>query len=128
MIRIEEVEHTADLRLRLCVDDESEIYKGVVEAIRFATEVEVAAEVESTAVLNLKGDIEDQIFDMANELIYHLSKGLFPVELSKEGELLKISLGRVVKDPHLEVKALTYHDLMLRKTDDGFCTYLVFDI
>lgn len=128
MIRVEEVEHTADLRLRLCVDDESEIYEGVVEAIRFATGVEVAGEVESTAVLNLKGDIEDQIFDLANELIYHLSKGLFPVGLSKEGELLKISLGHIVKAPHPEVKALTYHDLMLKKADDGFCTYLVFDI
>jgi len=128
VIRIEEIEHTADIRLRLCVEEIQEFYLGVIEAMRYVTGVEVLPKAETVMSLKLEGRLEDQIFDLGNELIFQLSRGLFPVALSKSGNELKIELGRVVQHPTVELKALTYHELKVTASSNGFCTHLIFDV
>ncbi|MCD6253683.1 MAG: archease [Thermotogae bacterium] len=128
MIRIEEVEHTADIRLRLCVEEIQEFYLGVVEAMRYLTGVEALSKAETVISLKLEGRLEDQIFDLGNELIFQLSRGFFPIALSKIGSELKVELGRVVQHPTVELKALTYHELKVTAFPNGFCTYLIFDV
>ena len=131
-------EHTADLGLRARAADLDALFAEAAACL-FSAIVEDPGTVraETAVTVELAGtDREFLLFDWLKELLYrydgeHLLFGRFEVQVREDG-LTGAAWGDPV-DPerHVllhEVKAITYHELKVEKTDDGWLAEVIVDI
>lgn len=131
-------EHTADLGLRARAADLDALFAEAAACL-FSAIVEDPGTVraETAVTVELAGtDREFLLFDWLKELLYrydgeHLLFGRFEVQVREDG-LTGAAWGEPV-DPerHVllhEVKAITYHELKVEKTDDGWLAEVIVDI
>ncbi len=134
----ETFEHTADLGLRVRAADRTQLFAEAGQALLSV----VVANPESLArrvrkSLRIVGqDVEYLLFDWLNELLYlfeseRLLLGEFAIEWEPEGfratcwgELLDRRRHELLR----EVKAITYHRLLVREEPDGWLAEWVVDI
>ena len=134
----EHFEHTADLGLRVRAPDLDTLFAEAAEAL-FAAIVEDLAEVQplQRVEVRLSGDDREYLlFDWLKELLYrfdaeHLLFARFAVHVDDHG-LSGTAWGEPL-DParHVlshEVKAITYHDLRVEPTPDGWLAEVIVDI
>lgn len=134
----ETFEHTADLGFRATAPDLDGLFAEMARCL-FASVVEnpeaVRPEVEQT--VEVAGtDPEYLLFDWLRELLYRFDAGHwllvhFDVRISATG--LRATVRGEQFDParHVlshEVKAITYHDLKVGKTADGWLAEVIVDI
>ncbi len=138
MLMYEHFPHTADLGLRVMAPDLETLF---VEAARGLSAM-VVPDLDTVRPLQsrqfeISGSERDYVlFDWLNELLYvldteHLLFSQFVVRLSDSG-LTAEAQGEPL-DParhrlEHEVKAITYHRLTLRSTEDGFLAEVIVDI
>ena len=131
-------EHTADLGLRATAADLDALFAEMATCL-FSAVVEDVASVrpEAAVTVELAGhEREYLLFDWLKELLYrfdadHLLFGRFEVRVRPDG-LTGTAWGEPL-DParHLlnhEVKAITYHELRVEPTDEGWVAEVIVDI
>ncbi len=134
----ETFDHTADLGLRVTAASAAELF---VEAARGLVSVliENPEEIRPTEerTLTLPGEAIDYLlFDWLSELLYLFERsrfvaGVFQVQLGESG-LQAILRGETI-DPTRhrlshEVKAITYHDLIVQESESGWEAEMIVDI
>ncbi len=134
----ETFDHTADLGLRICAPDLNSLFAEAARAL-FAALVENLDAVKPTRRLDLVVVGEDReylLFDWLKELLYHFNAehlllSRFEVEVRSDG--LQGSGWGEPFDPARhelthEVKAITYHGLLVEQNDDGWLAEVIVDI
>jgi SHS2 domain-containing protein len=130
----EQLEHTADLALRICGHCLTELFVNAAYAMfsqladlkRIQPVVEEQVSVEGT-------DYESLLVNWLNELLYlhetqnAVYKVFEIVDLSHQG--LKATVcGATTADVYTIIKAATYYDLDISETAEGYTATIVFDV
>ena len=142
-----ELEHTADLRVEIYGRDEQELFQNAVESLYVllglpdlsGREVDVAAD-----SLRICGqDREEALVQLLGELLYRatvegkrLNLDALSLRRSAEGEagfeVVVIGCWQKLGDKEMtgkrEIKAVTYHNVQIRRTKQGFSAEVVMDI
>ncbi len=137
-MRFRTIEHTADIGIEVEADNLSELFEGVAAAM-FSLMVDpdtVRQTVERELSLEA-GDLEELLFMWLNELLFVLyADGLlfsgFKVKDIGEDRLVATAIGEKL-DPQRhrldeEIKAATYHEMMVERGDDGWKARVIFDV
>jgi len=132
--RFEEIEHTADLAIRAYGRDMREIFANAAYGM-FALMAEPSAEepAREREVSLEATDYEGLLVDWLNELIYlHEVEGetysQFAIETLSPTELKAQVTGGPTKIKTRAIKAATFHELEVVKTDKGYQATIVFDV
>jgi SHS2 domain-containing protein len=131
-------EHTADLGLRVRAPDLDTLFAEAAACL-FSAVVEDPAAVrpEAEHAFELAGtDREYLLFDWLRELLYrfdadHLVFGRFEVRVRDDGLSAKAWGEPLDPARHVlshEVKAITYHELKVEQTPDGWLAEVIVDI
>jgi SHS2 domain-containing protein len=131
-------EHTADLGLRVTAPDLDTLFAEAAACL-FSAVVEDPAAVRPQAeqAFEIAGaDREYLLFDWLRELLYrfdadHLVFGTFEVRVRADGLSAKAWGEPLDPARHVlshEVKAITYHELKVEKTPDGWLAEVIVDI
>ncbi len=130
--------HTADLGIEVFGGTAGELFTNAAFAIFDLLTDLNCVELRETRRIEVEGvDRDDLLVNFLRESLY-----LFNGErwLAKQFTILEFGGNRLVAeakgelfDPHkhlikLELKAVTYHQLGIRKTQEGFTTKVVFDV
>ncbi len=135
------LDHTADVALRVCGDTLEDLFATAVAGWRFVT-------LESSPVADL-GEKQFQVRGASPEelLVNFLSEINFTFQVGKwvAARVLELRLQRQAElwelvarvggeffrpnkhEIYTEIKAVTFHQLNIEKTAEGYCTNLVFD-
>ena len=137
-MRFRTIEHTADIGIEVEADNLGELFEGVAAAM-FSLMVDpdtVRQTVERELSLEA-GDLEELLFMWLNELLFVLyADGLlfsgFKVKDIGEDRLVATAIGEKL-DPQRhrldeEIKAATYHEMMVERGDDGWKARVIFDV
>jgi SHS2 domain-containing protein len=137
-VRFRTIEHTADIGIEVEADNLGELFEGVAAAM-FSLMVDpdtVRQTVERELSLEA-GDLEELLFMWLNELLFVLyAEGLlfsgFKVKDIGEDRLVATATGEKL-DPQRhrldeEIKAATYHEMMVERRDDGWKARVIFDV
>jgi SHS2 domain-containing protein len=131
-------EHTADLGLRAKAPDLNALFEEAAKALTSAiVEDPAAIGPETEVTIDIAGtDREYLLFDWLKELLYHFDAehmifSRFDVKVRDDG-LTGKAWGEPL-DParHVlshEVKAITYHELKVERTADGWLAEVIVDI
>ena len=130
----EEIEHTADWAIRVWGEDQRALYEnaalGMVSLLGDAKPIEITLRrsIEVTAI-----DAESLLVDWLTELLYLLEDHLIFDQIHVtgiEGNTLRaeISGGPPDEPINKHIKAVTYHMLEIKQTDQGLETVIVFDV
>ncbi len=130
----EEIEHTADIALRVWGKDLAELFANAaygmasqltdVEEISPTDEAEIALEAE---------DVEILFVEWLSELLYLGERRShvyvqFEMQEVTEKELRAIARGGKVETYHTNIKAVTFNELEIVQTEKGYETTVVFDV
>jgi SHS2 domain-containing protein len=132
--RFEEIEHTADLALRVYGRDVKELFANAACGM-FALMVEPSLE-ESACQREVSleaTDYEGLLVDWLNELIYlHEVEGetysQFAIKTLSPTELKAQVTGGPTKIKTRAIKAATFHELAIKETANGLVATIVFDV
>jgi len=138
----EEIEHTADWALHVWAATLSELYVEAARGMFHLTAPEAAGPPASAAerpaaqprslTLNA-GDAESLLVAWLQELLYlSETEGVvfddFTVEHLTPTHLTATAWARPASRPEKPIKAVTYHNLTIRRVDGGYSVALVFDV
>jgi SHS2 domain-containing protein len=132
--RFEEVEHTADLALKVHGHSLKEVFiNAACGLFSLMADLENLAPSVSREVHLEAPDRESLLVDWLNELLYlhEVEEEIytrFEIETLSSTALSATVWGTKVKASKLTVKAATFHDLEIRETEDGYMTTVVFDV
>jgi len=130
----EQLEHTADLALRIYGRDLRELFANAAYAM-FSQLADVE-HIASTAqqVVRVEGaDRESLLVNWLNELLYlHETRGevysTFEIHELSPTSLRATVRGQKSEDIDTIIKGATYHDLSINQTASGYVATVVFDV
>jgi SHS2 domain-containing protein len=132
--RFEELEHMADLALRVYGEDPADLFETAAYAMfSQLADLSLSGPVQERQVEVEGTDWESLLVNWLNELLYlHETSGVVYVDF----EVLELSPqrleARVEGAPAIRVrgiiKAATYYDLSIVQTDEGYAATVVFDV
>ncbi|MCP1661727.1 MAG: archease [Methanocalculus sp. MSAO_Arc1] len=133
---IEELEHTADVRIRITAETREELFARASEAlfgILYTGEC-ISANTRSFQV-SADSD-EDLLWEFLSELIYISETEFFVVckteiRFTEDGLCAKIHGEPFVTGRHgggREVKGISYSELSIESVEDGFSALIIFDV
>ena len=133
--RFEEIEHTADLALRVYGRDVKELFANAAHGM-FALMVEPSLLEEPTREREVsleRMDYESLLVDWLNELIYlheveEETYSQFAIETISPTELKAQVSGGPTKSKTKAIKAATFHELAIKETTNGLVATIVFDV
>jgi len=129
----EEVDHTADIAIKVWAED---FYSLLIQAARgLYHSMGVVNHLENSInelIVLQEESLETILVDFLNELLYFIEDKLllfdeFEFENRCNSLFVKMK-GRKVHPPTLEIKAVTFHNLIVSSTDQGFNATITFDI
>ena len=134
--RVEELGHTSEVGLRLSAATPETLYCCAARAMfdLLQTEVEPDAPAHRFEVHIAAQDRESLMVDWLSELLYlHETEGIVLVDCRltdlSETSLLAVVEGSPPKaPPYLHIKAVTYHQIAVEQTGDGWAATVYFDI
>ncbi len=131
------LEHTADIRLEVLGETVEQLFinaaRGFTDLVAEATELAPSEEVD----VSLEAEtVDDLLVDWLRELLYLNQAENFVFIDAQDVELTGASfkariLGRKLGSnelPPFDIKAVTYHDMSVERTTQGYMTRIVFDI
>ncbi|UCC76873.1 MAG: archease [Anaerolineales bacterium] len=132
--RFEQLDHTADLALRIHGRDLRELFASAAYAM-FSQLAEVAG-LDHTIerIVRVRGtDCESLLVNWLNELLYlHETEGevysAFRIDELSSDCLAATVHGAPCEEIYTIIKAATYHNLTINKTGEGFVATVVFDV
>jgi SHS2 domain-containing protein len=128
------IEHTAELQLEIHARSEAGVFRQAVEALRELLADDQPARGDR-AERNVEAEATDRgalLAEWLAELVFLAeSDGLVPEEVRDlvvgEDSVTAVVAGRLDEPRHL-IKAVTYHDLELRRDRDGLRGNVVLDV
>jgi len=137
-MKYEEIEHTADLRLKVYGRDERELFANAAFAL-FDTMADLSkVEARETDVVEGRGaDLEETLVAFLGELLYRFEGDR---RIYRDFEIAELQDDRVKAacrgesiDPErhdikAEIKAVTYHDVEIARGPDGLSVVLTCDV
>jgi len=132
----EELAHTADLEIRVWGEDLGSLFRQAAAGMIQLSGVEGLTEGISSVKQNISleaMDFEGLLILFLEELLYRLTEDYMVYEIRKlsisSEYTLKAKLkGAQIKSYQRDIKAVTYHNLNIRTTADGYEVNIVFDI
>ena len=77
-------------------------------------------------------DNEEFLVSFLSELIFFAEDeglGFYQYDLRIDGDLLRAELlGKPIEQQNKEIKAVTFHNLSVKETSNGYATSIVFDV
>jgi SHS2 domain-containing protein len=132
--RFEEIEHTADVALRVHGHNLKEVFVNAACGLfSLMADLEGLSPSVSREVHLEALDRESLLVDWLNELLYlhEVEEEIYTrceIEALSSTALSAIVWGAKMTASKLTVKAATFHDLEIRETEDGYMATVVFDI
>jgi SHS2 domain-containing protein len=142
-----ELDHTADLRVEIQGKDEQDFFRNAVESLYLLMGLPAVSDCREAApveTLEIKGqDPEEALVELLGELLYRATterRRLYVQELSvrrgeeaAEGFRVVVCGGweTITDDDRVglrEIKAVTYHDVQIRRTNRGWTAQVVMDL
>jgi SHS2 domain-containing protein len=134
LFRFEEVEHTADLALKVHGHSLKEVFANAAYGMFSLMADLEGLEPTTSREISLESlDYEALLVDWLNELLYlhELEEEIytrFEIEALSSNALSAIVWGAKMITSKLTVKAATFHNLEIRETEDGYLLTVVFDV
>ena len=137
-MRYEEIEHTADVRLKIYGADERELFANAAFAL-FDRQVDLSAVeiVSADKVVAGGAEIEETLVNFLNELLYRLEGEdrvyrEFEITELDNNDVAAICSGETF-DParhekKLAIKAVTFHDIEITRGDAGLSVAITCDV
>ncbi|HMT20464.1 MAG TPA: archease [Promineifilum sp.] len=129
------VEHTADWALRIRGGDLAELFRHAAEGLArlLVADIAVVGRDETRELTLESYDVEGLLVDWLGELAYWAERDglVFPeVEMRQvtPTRLAAVVRGGRASELQKHIKAVTYHDLAIRKTESGLEVTVVFDV
>jgi len=131
------LDHTADFGVRIYGKSLEELFKSGFEAIMNAmVEIKEKGEQKELLYTDEAETLEDLLVDFLSEVIFRTiveGKIFTDCELKIEDTSINVKLFYEDYDPERhrlkkEIKSVTYHNLEIRKTPEGFETNLICDV
>ncbi len=132
----EEVSHTADLEIKVQAPDLESLFRGAANGMFYLCGVEDfekgISSVSQSITLDAM-DYEGLLILFLEELLYRLTEDYMVYEIGKINIDKEFSLkaqlnGTQIKSYQRDIKAVTYHNLNIQRTEDGYAVNIVFDI
>lgn len=130
----EEIEHTADLAMRVRGKDLAQLLQNAAEGMLMLSAVELKAEEGRQISLELHAPDREQLLVVwLEELLYGMEMRSvayqgFDIEVH-DGPRLAASMREVKMDSIAKhIKAVTFHDLQIIATQEGLEVTIVFDV
>ncbi|HID61297.1 MAG TPA: archease [Anaerolineae bacterium] len=133
-LRFEEVEHTADLALKVHGHSLEEIFANAAYGLfSLMADLENLSPNISREVHLEAPDRESLLVDWLNELLYlhEVEEEIyirFEIETLSSTTLSATVWGINKKSSKVTVKAATFHNLEIKETEDGYLATVVFDV
>lgn len=129
----EEISHTADWAARVWAQDLPSLFVESARAMNTLAGMVADKGPREKRVFESQGaDAESLLVAFLSELIYYqeqenLAFNIF--KLNIEGQMLRVEMeGSQIASVDKAIKAVTYHNLKIEKTNRGFETTIVFDV
>lgn len=135
MYTYKELTHTADVAVAIRADTQEDLFRGSLEAM-FALMEPIYAQTDEHVSIPIKiqaPNVERLLVDFLSHVLALSDVYNCVYELAHITESTPTTLGaqlraRAVNRFGLEVKAVTYHDFELTRSDEGYQATIVFDI
>ncbi len=134
--RYEILDHPADLKIKAFGKDLSEVFMNMALAIA-SEQLPAQNQLQTPAeeIVVESDSLESLFVDWLSEILYRgeVNKKVYDdfkiTEFSKEPFKIKAKIrGVAVESKNIDIKAVTYHELEIRKVDDHWEGVVVFDI
>jgi len=131
---IEEIEHTADWAIHVRGRDLAELFTRAAQGMyALVTDLSQVRPLVERKVALESFDAETLLVDWLGELLWYTeSEGLvfsrFEVQEITPTRLQAIVRGEVVSDLEKQIKAVTFHNLAIHRTEEGYEVTIVFDV
>ncbi|MFP4343194.1 MAG: molybdopterin-guanine dinucleotide biosynthesis protein B [Anaerolineales bacterium] len=130
----EELDHTADLALRVWAPDYASFFTAAARGMfSLLADLRSIERTECRRVSLTAPDVETLLIDWLNELLYFgetepvSAYADFDFDTLTSTQLVATVVGGPVTEYHTYIKAATFHNLEVRKTSQGYETEIVFD-
>jgi SHS2 domain-containing protein len=129
----EEISHTADWSARVWAHDLPSLFIEAARAMNSLSGTVIGAGPRVARTFASKGpDVESLLVAFLSELVYYQEQEnlAFDVfDLRVAGQWLKVEMeGAPIASVEKAIKAVTYHNLRIQRTTEGFETTIVFDV
>ena len=129
----EEIPHTADWSVRVWAPDLPALFAESARAMNALSGTVIGAGPRVQRLFECEGpDAESLLVAFLSELVYsHEQENLAfdHFEIAVEDQRLKTTMGGApIEELDKAIKAVTYHDLHIKETDEGLETTIVFDV
>jgi SHS2 domain-containing protein len=128
-----EIEHTADWALKVWAPDINELFRQAAIGMNTLAEIRLENAQPVEEVIELQAiDLESLLVAFLTEIVLFGEEedlGFDSFKISIDGTSLSASLtGGVIASRKKEIKAVTYHNLEIVRTEKGFSVEIVFDV
>jgi SHS2 domain-containing protein len=129
----EEISHTADWSARVWAEDLPSLFVESARAMHALSGTVVGNGHRVTETFEAEGpDAESLLVAFLSELLYYQEQenlAFDTFELEVRSKKLEVEMeGTQIASSEKAIKAVTYHNLKIKKTDEGFETTIVFDV
>lgn len=128
-----EIEHTADWALEVWAADLEMLFAQAAAGMYWLMQTSLSGGPRVERALELEApDVETLLVSFLSDLLYlgeteGLAFDQFDVHLH-ERSLHALVHGAPAAEHHKEIKAVTFHNLAVRRREDGFFVTIVFDV
>ena len=129
----EEVSHTADWSARVWAPDLPSLFRESARAMNSLSGTVIGTNGRVSRALEVEGpDLESLLVAFLSELVYYQEQENLTFDdfdLRVAGQWLKVAMeGAQIESMDKAIKAVTYHNLKIERTTEGFETTIVFDV
>lgn len=128
----EELDHTADWALRVWAATLPDLLRTAARGMYALSDVRLGRQAVETAKVQFQlADAEMLLVDFLSELVFQGERGLGvgEMELHPAGEMIAVELHLApIESQKKEIKAVTYHGLVVKESDAGYEATIVFDV
>ena len=129
----EEISHTADWSARVWADDLPSLFKESARAMNTLAGTRIGNGARRRTRFEAEGpDAESLLVAFLSELVYYQEQenlAFDEFELTMEDQRLKAEMeGAQIASSEKAIKAVTYHNLNIQRTNQGLETTIVFDV
>lgn len=129
----EEVSHTADWSARVWAPDLPSLFVEAARAMNSLSGTVIGNNTRMIRTFEIESpDVESLLVAFLSELVYYqeqenLTFDVFDLKVTEQS--LKVQMeGAPIASVEKAIKAVTYHNLNIEKTSEGFETTIVFDV
>jgi SHS2 domain-containing protein len=132
--RFEEIEHTADVALRVWGRDLTELFVNAAHGLAWLVADPGTVQPEKTVTIKLNAyDTETLLVSWLGELLYLNERDdmvytVFDLKEVTSTHLLGTAEGGPAVETRHHIKAVTFHEMDVQQTENGLETVVVFDV